>query len=58
LFAELFPSNSSLCWLHNSDLSKYVTIFIVFQDESGDNDATVKEEVNIEVKVQKGRPNG
>jgi hypothetical protein len=49
------------CWLHNSDWSKYVTLFIVLQDESGDDDdATVKEEVNIEVKVPKNevRPNG
>jgi hypothetical protein len=61
LFAEPFPSSSgSLWWLHNSDLSKCVTIFIVFQEESGDDNAKVKEEMNIEVKVQKNevRPNG
>jgi hypothetical protein len=59
-FAEPFPSNSCLRWLHNSDLSKYVTIFIVFQEESGDDDTKVKEEMNIEVKVQKNemRSNG
>jgi hypothetical protein len=59
LFAEPFAINSCLRWLHNSDLSKYVTIFVVFQEESGD-DTKVEEEMKIEVKVQKNemRPNG
>jgi hypothetical protein len=50
--AEPLHSSGCLFWLHSYALRKYVTIYIVFQEELGDY-ARVKEETNNEVKVQK-----